>query len=99
MCRLVFFVHFLAKLIVKRLQLLLALPLELDVLLVQLGVENFVLYDGFGLWQVSDRVDVLISFEGGLRCWTDGCYLFARFFLLFLEEGFLDGFGLGFLLE
>ncbi|MFO0005996.1 MAG: hypothetical protein ACK559_33210, partial [bacterium] len=81
---LVFFVHFPAKLIVKRVQVLLALPLELNILLVQLGVENFVLYDGFGLWQVSDRVDILVCFEGGLGRCIDGCYLFARFFLLFL---------------
>ena len=68
LCRLLFLLHLPSQLSVKRLQLLLALPLEPDVLLVELGVENLVLYDGLGLWQIGDCVDVLIGFEGGLGC-------------------------------
>lgn len=77
--------HFPSQLSVKRLQLLFVLCLEPNVLLVQFWVEDFVLYDGLGLWQVCDSVNILVSFRDWLREWLERCWLFAGFFLLFLR--------------
>ena len=92
------FLHFSSQLGVKCLQLLFILLFEPDVFLVEFGVEDFVLYDGFGFGQVSDSVDVLADFEGGLRDRFVGCYLLAWFFLLFFRKLLLYGFGLVFFL-